>query len=392
MPTLYKLVLILFFWLSFPATAQTIFEQDSGYSADQVRNILDELMASRGQSAQTENRLEIPKVIDENLKNNSKIRRRYSDRIIDHYTADPEPYFLFEKSKAVNFNLEADLIREIQKKPDFAKYVYGPDDRTEWHEIIDEKIKLTLNSTVVLMNASSLSSNGSGSYSILGQTLGKKKNLCADQKFRNEISVGFCSGVLVGSDLVLTAAHCLRDVIQDDLRIPTLNETAFVFGYRTTKVANLGVKSIPRTNVRFGKQVVAHEREGWRDWALVKLDQPIAPEIAVPITNFHKGGITIGQAVYVGGYPSGIPLKYASGANVSAVVGSDYFIANLDTFGGDSGAGVFDSNTNELVGIVAAGSPDYVIDYNSGCVLVNVLPNTGSGGEYITNISSVNLP
>lgn len=77
------------------------------------------------------------------------------------------------------------------------------------------------------------------------------------------------------------------------------------------------------------------------------------------------------------GHPSGLPRKYA-GAQVAKVWsqspdGSYRFVANLDSFAGNSGSGVF-STAGELVGILVAGATDFFS--SGGCVAVNTCPNS----------------
>ena len=84
-------------------------------------------------------------------------------------------------------------------------------------------------------------------------------------------------------------------------------------------------------------------------------------------------------------FPSGIPLKYAPGAEIRDISKPEFFVANLDTFGGNSGSGVYDQATKELVGILVRGDTDYVLD--SGCRGDNVCPSSGSLGEDVTRIS-----
>jgi len=59
----------------------------------------------------------------------------------------------------------------------------------------------------------------------------------------------------------------------------------------------------------------------------------------------------------------------------------DYFVGNPDTFGGNSGSGVFRSDSLELFGVLISGDEDYVDD--GGCQRVNVCPEGGCGGENI---------
>lgn len=50
--------------------------------------------------------------------------------------------------------------------------------------------------------------------------------------------------------------------------------------------------------------------------------------------------------------------------------GSYRFVANLDSFAGNSGSGVFDSS-GKMVGILVAGAADFVVNSTTGCVSVN---------------------
>ena len=63
------------------------------------------------------------------------------------------------------------------------------------------------------------------------------------------------------------------------------------------------------------------------------------------------------QSLIVAGYPSGLPLKIDDGGRVRDPRSgtTDFFIANLDTFGGNSGSGVYDAATKQLVGILVRG-------------------------------------
>ena len=53
----------------------------------------------------------------------------------------------------------------------------------------------------------------------------------------------------------------------------------------------------------------------------------------------------------------------------------DYFVANTDTFGGNSGSGVFDLSTLQQVGILVRGETDYVA--SGSCNIVNHCPSDG---------------
>jgi V8-like Glu-specific endopeptidase len=90
----------------------------------------------------------------------------------------------------------------------------------------------------------------------------------------------------------------------------------------------------------------------------------------------------VGSEVLVIGHPTGLPTKLADGAVIRSLK-ETYFIANLDTYGGNSGSAVFDANSGLVEGILVRGEQDYVRS-SSGCLASNVCRNDGCRGEDVT--------
>ena len=65
---------------------------------------------------------------------------------------------------------------------------------------------------------------------------------------------------------------------------------------------------------------------------------------ALPIR--REGAPSVGTPLVVSGHPAGIPLKIAGGATVRSSQHPEYFDANLDTYGGNSGSPVSRSSRN----------------------------------------------
>ena len=61
-----------------------------------------------------------------------------------------------------------------------------------------------------------------------------------------------------------------------------------------------------------------------------------------------------------------------------------YFVANLDTYGGNSGSPIINAATGMLEGILVRGATDFVIDNVENCFRSNVYSNTGGRGEDVT--------
>jgi hypothetical protein len=90
------------------------------------------------------------------------------------------------------------------------------------------------------------------------------------------------------------------------------------------------------------------------------------------------GAPQAGTSLVIMGYPLGLPLKVANRAEVLAVE-ENYFIANLDSFQGNSGSPVFNQETGEVEGILARGKPDFYP--SNGCLKLNRCDENGKNCE-----------
>lgn len=281
---------------------------------------------------------------------------------------------------------------ENARKFDRGRVIYGVDDRKDYFEITDPAVRKLADATVALIRLTNFEPLMMGVSSIKSTSLKSSFRLCDGEKFEQQPTASFCSGTLIGPDLILTAGHCVRE-ISNTTNVPALADMRFVFGYRVLDDGK-ATETSPESKVYAGREIVGGELEGdrGRDWAVIRLDRPVDPSIATPVNNHMRNVIAMDRPVFVIGYPSGLPLKYAPGANVRDISDPRFFVANLDTYGGNSGSGVFDGETNALVGILVRGETDYVRDEAGNCTRSNVCPTTGCRGEDVTRLSVVPMP
>jgi V8-like Glu-specific endopeptidase len=281
---------------------------------------------------------------------------------------------------------EASLVRAMRGT---TRTIYGTDDRKDFYEVSDETVKALARASVALFDAKDTEA-ASSAVSLKTKALKQQKKLCSGEKFEAQPSGAFCSGTLVGPDLVLTAGHCVKELSNED-SASALPGVRFVFGY-WMKDAATGPGEIPAGQVFSGKDVVGGEfTEKDKDWALVRLDRPVPETVAKPVTSYAVEPVQKNQRVFVIGFPSGIPLKYAPGARVRDNANPAFFVADLDSFGGNSGSGVYDQATKKLIGVLVRGDTDYARDYANNCNRVHVCPR-GCRGEDVTRLSLVQFP
>lgn len=259
--------------------------------------------------------------------------------------------------------------------------VYGTDNRMDVYAYPDLNWRLIAASAhVALINKANINTSNPNNVTFSAPTLQAARNLCSDQSFLTQQTAAFCSGTLIDDDKVLTAGHCIKTS-------KDCSNTRVVFNYYMDTATTR--HTITTQDVFSCKQILTRAETTTVDYAVIKLDRPATPRFTPAVVRKAKTPLSVGEPLMVIGCPSGIPLKMDDGGSIRdpRSASLDYFVANTDTFGGNSGSGVYSLVTNEVVGILVRGESDYVYygapDY---CYRVNVCPETGCRGEDATYV------
>ncbi|MBA4535212.1 trypsin-like serine peptidase [Brevibacillus halotolerans] len=275
----------------------------------------------------------------------------------------------FEPSETLSEFDDASITTVLKENQ---KSIYGTDDRVDVFQLPQGPNLDDVDSVVALFKSANVIDNGNGTSTLQTQNFGAAHNLCAGERFRDQPTGAFCSGFLVSPDVIATAGHCVN--------ADNVANVRFVFGFRMRNETTAETV-INNTEIYRGVDVIARQQVGnGPDWALVRIDRPVTNHRIARIR--RAGKIDDNQAVHVIGHPSGLPTKFAGGAAVRNNEPNAFFVANLDTFGGNSGSPVFNSNTHEVEGILVRGETDFV--QQGTCRVSLVCPTTGCRGEDCT--------
>jgi V8-like Glu-specific endopeptidase len=263
-----------------------------------------------------------------------------------------------------------------------SEVVYGTDNRQDVYAHPDATLRLRAQqATVALMNTSDFNATNPNNVTFPGSTLGSAYNLCTTERFRDDPTAAFCSGTLIDDDLVLTAGHCVTSATD-------CTNTRFVFNYYRSAAGTL--QTVTTADIFSCASIVARQQATVNgqnlDFAVLRLDRAATPRFTPAPVRSGNTALTAGQNVAVIGSGSGIPFKIDSGGAVRDTRSGtlDYFIATTDTFGGNSGSGVYETSGYTVAGILVRGETDYVT--SGSCRVVNVCSETACRGEDVTYV------
>ena len=293
--------------------------------------------------------------------------------------------------------------------PSFAmaqsRIIYGDDDRIDYSKAPAAMQKLA--DSVVSFWDKDYIRDVNGQKYLLTVTFEKGVGLCPGETFGQQPIGAFCSGTLVGEDLVLTAGHCITDEEScakarmvfgfNDKNLNNgmaLNDTVTAYPvdpkeiYSCSKIVkrHLGKQHTSTVGMIWDYIMFKHDKVA-PDYALIKLDRKVTGRSPLPVERNTK--LNEGDKIFVIGHPVGLPVKVAGGATIRNNKPKHFYLTDLDTFGGNSGSAVFSQKSGKIVGILVRGSTDFVDDAGKGCKIQNRVPQDYGKGEAVNRLKPV---
>jgi hypothetical protein len=252
--------------------------------------------------------------------------------------------------------------------------VYGEDNRKEYYQIENPKLKEIADSVPALISPSNvyIDSKTKSAY-IVTSSYAQEFGLCSNEPFVEQAIAPTCSAALIAPDLVLTAGHCVQGKI--------CREMMFVFGFKLDAPKQL--PQIVSTCEVYGCDSIVDQATLNSEFAIVRLSRPVTNHKPIQV---NKGAApVVGTPLVLMGYPSGLPFKIAEGGFVRSINEADsFFLANVDSYHGNSGSPIINAKTGMIEGVLVNGEVDYEYNQQNRCFLSKRCEMDGCKGEKVT--------
>ena len=274
------------------------------------------------------------------------------------------------------------------------KTIYGEDNRIDYFRA-SSNMQERADSVVSLWRSHRAKfDEKTNSYNLVTQNFGEDHYLVENEPFREQNEGAFCSGALVADDIIMTAGHCVpTNYICKGLR--------FVFGFAVKEAGGKAPLNISANEVYSCKELITQieplitslnpsgitpDNPTAMDYALIRLNRKVTGHKPLPVN--RKSDLKKGDGVFIIGHPMGLPVKIAGDSTVRDNSPESHFVADLDSYSGNSGSPVFNAQTKLIEGILVRGDKNFVETLEGLNASYTVAQDAGRGSD-VTRVSLV---
>ena len=271
------------------------------------------------------------------------------------------------------------IFKEIRSRQ---KAIYGDDDRIELAASSDQNHLRVGGSVAAIILTNDVVPIDDSQSSISAMTLAQRsalrgRPLCSRELYRDQPASAAGTAFLVAPDIIATAHHCISE--------SNLHTVRVIFDFAADGAGNIPTVFNAEDIYAPTRFIAGEFTENRTDWALIKLDRPVVGRD--PLEFRRSGEANLGTPLYVIGHPLGLPKKIAGNAEIRLGGDDAFFVANLDTYGGNSGSPVFNAITHVIEGILVRGETDFAP--LGSCYASLVCPVGGCRGEECARMTPI---
>lgn len=208
-------------------------------------------------------------------------------------------------------------------------------------------------------------------------------NYCPSEKFGTHVAYKRgCTGFLIGKDILVTAGHCFKSKNDCHRKLIAFSVTENTEAERGFKISNSNIYSCSK--ILFQEY---NQTESFLDFAIIQLDRKTDRK---PLKFRQAKQLESEDGLFMIGHPLGLPMTYAPGGKIIDNTNDIFFRSSLDSFHGNSGSPVFNSNTNIVEGILVRGESDEKYNHEKRCnEYATYSEDDQSKGEGVTRITTI---
>lgn len=199
--------------------------------------------------------------------------------------------------------------------------------------------------------------------------------MCQQERFREHLMLGDCSGFAINQNQIVTARHCIPDQKSCDERV-------IIFGHQQPKNQEFSTEQLYEC-----KKIDASLEKDSGDLVLVTLNKPLTGTVPFkrPQAPSNIISVNLDSRPFVLGHPFGVSMIAAPLESIAKFENNISFRAQADVSQGSSGSPLFDSQSGEILGVLTGGEFDLDWNESQACNESHICQDGECKGELFTS-------